>query len=68
MKKKTVDLGALALFWFVAVLWSVKCIVELFRGTLQGLDPIIAAIWCLTAVKWTKRYFDERKEEIKDDI
>ena len=68
MKKKTVGVGSLVLFWFVAVIWSVKCVVELFQGRLQGLDPIIAVIWFLTAAKWTKRYLDEKKEEEEYEI
>ena len=65
-KRNSVGLGVVILFWLSALLWSAKCVAELFAGQLQGADPIIAIIWCVAAVKWTKRYHDEKREEEND--
>lgn len=67
-KKNSIGLGSVILFWASAILWSVKCVMDLFRGQLQGLDPIIAVLWCLIAIKWTKRYLEENGDGEEDDI
>ena len=67
-QKNTIGLGTVILFWVLAALWVGRCVVDLTKGQLQGLDPIAAVVWCAVAVKWTKRYPDERKEEDEYDI
>ena len=66
-RKHSIGLGTVVLSWILAAAWVVRCIVDLTKGRLQGLDPIIAVLWCLIAVKWTKRYLEEKKDG-QDDV
>ena len=62
-KKESVGLFTVILFWVLAALWVMRCAFDLYHGQLKGLDPICAVVWCAVALKWTRRYREERKSE-----
>lgn len=40
-----------------ALLWSGRCIRDLFHGSADGSDVLCAAVWCVCAGVWIYRYW-----------